>query len=172
MAFTVEDGTGLIDANAYVDVAYTDSYFLDRGNAVWAAATTEEKETAIIKATDYIEIRWGSLFLGRAEFPETPQALSFPRVNLHDRNGYWVSGIPSNLKKATAEYALRALTDALLPDTVTEDNGLIVASKTEKVGPIEERTSYQIGVPRILRSYPTADRLLREYVTVSGRNYR
>lgn len=173
MAFVVETGTGLATATAYVDVAYVDTYFADRANAAWAG-TTAAKQAAIIKATDYIDTRWGNFFLGRSEFPDTPQALCFPRLNILNKDGRFVTGIPTNLKKATAEYALRALTITLLPDPTIDDSGRAIASKSEKVGPIEQSTDYQVdeAAPIILRPYPAADRLLFDYISPSGRNFR
>lgn len=66
----VEDGTGVIAlANSYVGVAEADNYHVARGNAAWAAAATEEiREEALIRATDYIETRFGQRFLGRKQF--------------------------------------------------------------------------------------------------------
>ena len=173
MAFTVEDGTGLAASNAYVSVAYVDSYFLDRNNTAWVGSTAA-KQGAIIKATDYIETRWGARFKGRKTNISLPQALSFPRVNLVDRSGYYITDIPEKLKKACAEYALRALTTELLPDPTIDDSGLAIANKREKVGPLEEETQYQAtgAAPVLLRPYPAADRLLQEFVTTAGTNYR
>lgn len=173
MAFVVEDGTGLSSANAYISVAFADAYFLDRNITTWTCTNTV-KQAAIIKATDYIEARWGKRFMGRAEFPETPQALSFPRVNIFDRNGYLVTGLPEKLKRATAEYALRAYSAELLPDPTIHESGLAISAKTEKVGPLEETTQFQTvaSSPVLLRPYPAADRLLEEYVTAGGSNYR
>lgn len=174
MAFTLEDGTGVAGANAYIDETFADGYFTDRGEAGWTG-TTADKQAAIIKATDFIEVRWGDRFLGRKEFPDTPQGLSFPRVNLLDRDGYWVKGIPDDLKKATAEYALRALTAELLPDPEHDGTGRMVIGKKEKVGPLGEETTYAQGSASggsHLIPYPAADRLLSKYVMPSGRNYR
>lgn len=173
MAFVVETGTGSSTATAYVDVSFVDNYFLDRNNIAWTG-TTQQKQAAIIKATDYIDLRWGSSFMGRVEFPDTPQALSFPRLNVIDRNGRFVTGIPVNLKKATAEYALRALSITLLPDPTVDDSGMVVISKKERVGPIEESTDFQSSgsAPILLRPYPAADKLLQEYVYSVGKNFR
>ena len=173
MTFTVEDGTGLAAANAYVNVAYVDSYFLERNNIEWTGSTAV-KQAAIVKATDFIETRWGNRFKGYPEFPDVPQALSFPRLKLVDRNGYYVTGIPEKLKKATAEYALRSLTKELLPDPTIDESGMAIANKREKVGPLEEETQFQTSgaAPLLLHPYPAADRLLAEYVTTSGTNFR
>ena len=53
MPLIVEDGTGKEDANAYVDVAFADDYFNFRSNSNWTG-TTQEKESWIVRATDYI----------------------------------------------------------------------------------------------------------------------
>lgn len=168
MAFTVEDGTGVENANAYITVAFADDYFTDRGVTAWTG-TDAVKQAAIIKATDYIETRWGDRLKGQPEFLDPRQPLGFPRLNLYDRAGQLVEGIPTNLKKATAEYALRALSNELLPDPTTEANGAVVAGVRQKVGPIETETTYQatMGV-RLLKPYPAADRLLSEYVQGGG----
>jgi len=169
MAFTVEDGTGLDDANAYALVAFVDSYHSDRGNSDWTG-TTPEKETAIVRATDYIERRWGAYFKGSAEFPGV-QALSFPRINLYDRDGVAVEGVPTKLQQAVAEYALRALTASLLSDPTTDDN---ITTLRERVGPIETETRYSENlVGYELPEYPAADALLYDYIIArGGRSYR
>lgn len=64
MAFLVEDGTGLTDATAYISVADADAYFSDVTNSNWSAASTSEKENAIIKATRYMEKRFGARWKG------------------------------------------------------------------------------------------------------------
>jgi len=169
MAFTVEDGTGVAGANAYTAVADVDAYWLDRANSTWAAAETAAKQAAIITATDYIELRFRKRFLGYREFEAQP--LSFPRLNLYDNDGELIEGIPDRLKYAVAEYALRALSAALLPDPTFDDRGLKVKSKREKVGPIEEETTYEGGIA-IYRPYPSADLYLSEYLAPSGRVIR
>ena len=168
MAFTVEDGTGIEDANAYITTAWADDYFADRGEAAWTGSDTV-KQQAIVKATDYIETRWGASFRGEPEFPDTPQGLSFPRLYLTDRYGRAVEGIPTDLKKATAEYALRALSAALMPDPSINATGVVVGTR-EKVGPIETETSYSGFLQNaVLRAYPAADRLLSPYLVGGGR---
>lgn len=166
MAFTVEDGTGVAGANSYVTLAYADTYFADRAVTDWVASDGK-KQSALIKATDYIETRWSKRFKGNRQFDT--QELSFPRYRLYDSEGKLVEGIPTALKKATCEYALRALSADLLPDPVLTDNGQQIAVKREKIGPIEEETQYQVGgSPAVLRPYPAADRLLQDYVTAGG----
>lgn len=167
MAFTPEDGTGLADANSYSDVATADSYFADRNNAAWAALTTGNKQAALIAATDYIDAVFGAFFRG-VPVSET-QALCFPRDEF--------TGIPANLKKATAEYALRASAGPLAPDVEQDPSGYQVSRKFQRVGPIEERTDFAFLGPgasrKLLKPYPAADMLLRPLLnTTTGRVIR
>lgn len=100
---------------------------------------------------------------------EGPQPLEFPRSGLFDRSGRSVNGIPLKLRQATAEYAVRALAAALAPDPESNSRLQPVTSFREKVGPIEEETTYaEGGQPVITVPYPDADRLLAEYVTAAG----
>lgn len=168
MAFTVEDGTGVTGANAYVDVTYADAYFSDRAVTAWTGDNAA-KQAAIIKATDYIETRWGDRFLGSPEFLDPRQPLGFPRTKLYDRAGQLVEGIPDNLKKATAEYALRALSGELMPDPTTDASGAVIVGNRQKVGPIETEVTYStaLGV-QALKPYPAADRLLSQFIRGGG----
>jgi len=172
MPFTVEDGTGITDANSYTDVAFADAYFLDRGNAAWAAALTAAKEQALIKATDYIELRFKDRWKGMLSIDAT--TLSFPRNYMYDRKGelidFTVDGIPTDIQKATCEYAYRALTSDLLPDPTVSDSGQAVKRTFDKVGPIETEIEYEGAAarPDLIRPYPTADKLLLYWITGVG----
>ena len=161
MAFVPEDGTGLPDANSYIEVAFADEYFADRMVSAWLSLTNEAKQAYLIAATDYIDKRWGPYFKG-CRLTET-QALEFPRdwFTTLAGDGY----IPAALKKATAEYAIRASVAPLAPDIIQDPSGYQVSRKFEKVGPIEERTDFAFlgpgAVRQLLTPYPAADMLLR-----------
>ncbi len=165
MAFTVEDGTGLDDANAYIEVDYADEYFDDRGITAWTGSSTV-KEQAIVRATDYVETRYGNNFAGQREVDG--QALSFPRDYIYDFEGNEIEGVPVNLKKAVAEYALRALSAALMPDPDVNDSGRAVKSTRQVVGPIEDTTEFFQGVARLTKPYPAADKLLSSLLVSRG----
>lgn len=168
MSFVVEDGTGIADANSYVAVAYANAYFLDRANTSWAAATNSAKEVALVKATDYIELRFRDRWKGNLA-PEAT-TLSFPRQYLYDRRGELVTGIPDDIKKAVTEYALRALSADLLPDPTDADSGQAIKRTFDKVGPIETEVEYEGGSarPDLIRPYPTADKLILFWITGVG----
>ncbi len=158
MTLVVEDGTGKTDANVYISLAFADAYHEDRGNTKWENAPIPDRESALIRATDYIEKRWGIWFRGIKS--SSAQALQWPRISAFDNNRYALANeVPTPLQKACAEYALRAfLNQVLAPDplqTAPEQNheeGSVVTTdvvagevqeKREKVGPIEEETVYR-----------------------------
>ena len=186
MSFTVEDGTGLSSANAYAAVAFVDDYHADRGNTKWTG-TTAVKQSAIIRATDYVDKRFRTMFRGTRA--SAGQALEWPRVNAANDNGFWIQGIPTTLKKAIAEYALRALLyNVLIPDAKlpspqqsmvagatsqsTTSTGVIV-SEEKSIGPITKKVTYakQSDVNSaspmgdvsglLLPAYPEADLILQ-----------
>lgn len=160
MAFVYEDGTGKADANSFASVAFADAYFADRSIATWTG-TDAEKQACLVKATDYIEGRFGLRFKGEKE--TELQALAFPRTG--------VSGMPVNLLKATSEYALRAKAAALAPDPKMDASGLAIVGIKKKVGPIETDTQFATSgsgsVPATFRPYPSADMLLAGLINSS-----
>jgi predicted amidohydrolase YtcJ len=114
--------------------------------------STEEKEQAIVRATDYIDQRFGRKFVGQKTHGD--QALEWPRASAYDRDDHVLSDIPVLLQRACAEYALIAYRQGELapqpPLPVpslgvdgtagsTEATGQIIK---EKVGPIE--TEYKV----------------------------
>lgn len=164
MSFNVQDDLGgTASANAYISVAFFSAYHADRlhdlGDTVQA-----DHQAAIIKASDFIDRRYRGAFIGiRYSMTQTTE---WPRINANYQDGRIVSGIPIEVKQACAELAFRALTAPLAPDPVFEDTNRIVASKTERVGPIEESTSYVDSGGAIVdwRPYPEVEGILRELV--------
>lgn len=170
MALVVEDGTGIVDANSYVDVAFVDSYFNDRGNTSWTGDDTA-KSGWLIQATDYAEMVYGNRFIGQRS--TDTQALSWPRTNAAN---YADDEIPLVLKKACAEYALRAKTGPLAPDPTVDESGVIKVVTKEKVGPLETDSAVATkgtgSTPMLLRPYPAADMLLRSLLLTANRVIR
>lgn len=150
MALIVENGTGLADAESYISVADADEYLGKRGDTAWAALTTEQKEQALRRGTDYMvqvfRMRW------RGSRVNAVQALDWPRAFVQRTdfeysglNGYTTIGglyyypnnvVPPEVAKACAEMATRGASADLLPDL-----GAQVTNET--VGPIS--VSYAEG---------------------------
>lgn len=190
MAFTVEDGTGLAAANSYVSVADADTHHTDRGNTTWTAASNGDKEVALVKATDYVDKRFGRRFRGYRTSKD--QGLEWPRISAFDNDDYLladVDDIPRQLVKAVSEYALIALQIILLPiparpyavldpatGTVSTAADTSLLRNREKVGPVEQDQWFQekkamtpgagnslsgnINLPE----YPAADEWLHELI--------
>lgn len=167
--FIPEDGTGLADANSYVALAFADQYFLDRAIATWTGDNSA-KQSALVRATDYVENRYSEKFLG-CKFSET-QALHFPTDSGNtdpDTGDKVPDAMPVKLLKAICEYAVRALTADLAPDLTTDDSGQRVLSKSETVGPLSESVTYASGgTVYVFRPYPAADVLLKGLFRSSG----
>lgn len=166
IAVIVEDGSIVANANSYGSVADADAYHTDRGNADWAALSPDEKAIRMIRATDYIDQRFGGRFIGLIINDE--QMLAWPRLDTgtaaFDYNFETELGvIPRKLKYACFEYALRAET-ALAPDPVVTDTGVTTVTIKDKVGPIETEYVPVSSEVKIVRPYPGADMYLRGLV--------
>lgn len=137
MSLILETGIGVSNANAYVDISYVDNYLLERGiNDEWDLLNTDTlKESHIINATEYIELRFQNLFVG--EKLTSNQSLSFPRKYGDDKED--LGSFPEAIKKANSEYAYISLTGTLLKNTSDQ----LVKREKSKVGPIETETEYQ-----------------------------
>jgi hypothetical protein len=165
MALVVQDDTGTIaGANAYIDLTAFKAYHDARANVY---TTDDAKVTAaIIKATDYLDTRfrfigvklatgqttqwprqagaqiflpwWDINFLGPDVSFSGPSAM----VQLSDASGNPITGIPQAVKDATAEYALRALSQPLFQDAPAPVGGRMIASHKTTVDVISEEIVY------------------------------
>lgn len=164
MAFIVENGTGLQDATAYIDVAFCRELNTVEGNDL-STHNDAAVELLIQRATRFMDTFWR--FEGYRS--NTLQSLEFPRVNLYYRDGRIALGVPIEVKEACALYAARAATAPLAPDPVYDDSGARVVSKRQKVGPIEEELAFAAdGALTGKRRYPAADMRIRDFV-ITGR---
>jgi len=159
MAFTLQNDSGTVDdANAYIDTAFFKDYHKDRNNDF--SGGNGDIQKAIVRATDYLDQRFR--FIG--ERPNVRQRTQWPRIDAEDIDDNLRSGIPFEVKEATAEYALQALTAVLNPEPDRDTTGRSVQSKREKVGPIEEELAFADGAAWEPRIIPAADMKL----TMSG----
>lgn len=165
MAFIVEDGTGIDGATSYIEIAYADEYFADRGNTVWPALTEEQKQAALIQASDYVSTH----YTYKGTKASTSQGLAFPRIGVVDQSGLPVTGVPECIKKCTAELAVRASQSALVPDPEFDDSGRAVKMKSEVLGPLKRTLEYA-GPGDLLNEarYPAVDALMCPWLVKSA----
>ena len=83
MALVQETGAGVAGANTFVLLPYADTYPAARGNAPWAAATSAARETALVRAGDYLNcLAWKGQKLSAG------QAMAWPRYDAWDGDGW------------------------------------------------------------------------------------
>tara|TARA_Y100000310_G_C20568506_1_gene756792 strand:- start:605 stop:1129 length:525 start_codon:yes stop_codon:yes gene_type:complete len=167
MALTVEDGSGMSDADAYVSVSFADTYFTNRqGSSVWndSSLTTEDKEAAIRNATAYLDRRYSGSWVGRRI--NRSQSLAFPRMNVTDYDGFTIGAdeIPTKLAEACCEGAVLAIGEDLLPDIT---NSGIISEETVGIGSVQSTIKYEGGKSQI-KTYRKIATLLRGLVLFRG----
>lgn len=182
-AFNVQNDTGTVaDANAYVSLDYFKQYHLDRGRTF--TLTDDAIQAGIVRSTDYVDGRFGDRFAG-SPLTDT-QTTQFPRQCAYYDSGRQIEGIPVELKKAIAEYALRASTGELLMDAprpVGDDGEPAptgkIASLSQTVGPVSETKTYATTSGRpgagsalvdgtLMPEIPAADLLIEKLLDGSG----
>lgn len=156
MPITVEDGTGLLDADSLVSVEDADTYHHLR-NSDWSYLTLDQKESGLKRASAWLtnHIRWKGIPLkGRG------QSLAWPRSGVYDKNGFVVPSdeVPPEVANAAAELALReARTPGYLSPDYVESERVI----EEEVGPLKVRyASAVVGVQASQPSVPLAMALI------------
>ena len=165
MALIVQDDAGAVSgANAYISLVAFKAYHNARGNN-YLAYTDTEIENAIIRSTDYVDIRFN--FIG-SKLNARDQLTQWPRSSALDRDGWYVTGIPLEIKDAIAEYAFRALSSLLIPDPVTDKTGREVESTEIKAGPITKKVSYIGRGQNTFKPFPKADRILANLLEPVG----
>lgn len=159
MTLIVEDGTGLPEADSYASVDFADAYHAARGNTVWADYdTTEVKEPALRKATDYMVQMYRERWQGYRLLID--QALDWPRTDVVVYPFALASDIvPAEVAQACVRLALLIAGGAEL----TPPTERVVIR--EKVGPLE--TEYAPGYPAHT-VYRDIDALLQPFLSGGG----
>jgi len=160
MAIYVETGSGtLASANSYYSLASANTYFETIGFSDWIDGDDDVKSASLIRACLYMEtLPWNGL----KSLSTNP--LEWPRRNVLDRNGYYVSatGIPLKIKQAQAEIAYRYFTGGNPVPDLDFSGGNIVR---EKVDVIE--IEYDRGGKSDVPEYLYIDNLLRPFLASS-----
>lgn len=132
MALVVEDGTGVVNADSYASLATVDAFQAARGGTAWAAASAPNREIAIRRATDYLD-----LYHISGEQLSSTQSLSWPFESpLTDS---WPRDL-SILSKAVCLLAPIALQAGDLVARVPDEAQVL--SKTDRVGDLSESRTY------------------------------
>lgn len=162
MALTVEDGTGKTNAESYLSVSDADTYHSSFGNTSWSALTTANKEMALRKATRYLDNRFRARWVGSRS--NRDQALDWPRYGAIDLDGYLIdyNMLPEDLKRATAEAALRSSQGTDLESDVTADNSGVVESSSFQAGPVSISETFSAKTSDT--TYTVIDRLVGSLV--------
>ena len=157
MAFIVETGVGLADANSLASVEYADTYFADRLNDTWGKLTVDAKQAALLRATAYVCGQYD--FKGVRLTPS--QSLPFPRKGVTDPSGHVPRGVPECVKVVTCELAVRASAGPLIQDPVIDEGGRPIKMKQLRAGPLHKTIEYAgPGEYVEMSRYPAVDALM------------
>ena len=167
MVLTVEDGSGLPNADSYISAADATTYWTNRLNARWSLATDDEVNAALLVATQYIDLHYNF----RGVQSSNTQSLQFPRSypETSTYSDFYVSEIFAGnsiqddtsyesfpvaaLGAAACEAALRALDNPLIADVAAS---FTTSVQVDVVKQTFSRISSQIAIPivdRILDPY-------------------
>jgi hypothetical protein len=133
MALIVEDGSGMPDSESYTSVAEATQYHADRLNDAWTDGDVSSQEAALRRATEWLDATFGRSFIGyrfhgRNQMHEWPRSGAYVEYSVNGPlfyrtyAGLWYvidnDIVPFEVKRATAEAALRELTTpgVLYPD--------------------------------------------------------
>jgi hypothetical protein len=105
----IEDGTGNPGANSYIDIPYVSNYLLGEQLETWVALSEPEQESAIIRASRYVN----SAFSWLGTRKTLDQGLLWPREGVK-LDGFEIAGVPKEVKEATAECVALVMQDAEL----------------------------------------------------------
>lgn len=179
MAFLQEDGGGVTGANAYISITFYRTHHTDRGNTAHSDFTDTDTLTGIIRASEYVDKRWGTQFRGLRKIKD--QGLEWPRFDAFDNDGYLFNGstaLPPQLLKAVAEYTLRAMIcgvlapDPILPvpkQDLTDSSGVRdtdvitgeVTRRKDQVGPLLEERWYETRSQSVARNLGAGARAIQ-----------
>jgi len=140
VSLTVEDGTGLADADAYVSIDDCADYATARA-LTFATSPSAAGEAAIRIATSWIDNTYRTRFTGSRKNGRS-QALEWPRIYATDAAGNDIASdeVPIEIMNATCEAAIRELAS---PGTLQPDLERGGAIKRLKAGSVE--VEYQAG---------------------------
>lgn len=152
----------------YGTIEAADEYHVARGRALWAEAADESRTAALVRGSDYVDQRYGSVECA-STFPGQrtggrSQERAWPRTGVVDRDGNDVpsDAVPVEVERAAYEAAYRELNapGSLSPDYVPAEQ-----VTREKVGPIEVSYASEAGGQGSRPVVPVIDEILAGLLT-------
>ncbi len=167
MSLTIEDGTIVAGADAYISVANAEQYYIDFGKdtTLWDALTTISKEAKIRQALQYMDNKyyWKGFQATQGHDTQWPRSgVIIEESELLD------TSIPKEITYANAILALEAVSGSLLTNVDNSSTGGAVKSTGVELGPLGDRIEYFSGGSKSQQiEYTEVDVMLRKY-TESG----
>jgi hypothetical protein len=166
---TVEDGTGVANADSYISEADALAYHNNMGNVNYGYRE-DLHELSLRNATAYVDRMYGSQY--RGELSSDDQSLLFPRTQFTDANGRVVpaNSIPEILKKTVAELALVYIdNDQVLLTNPNKDDALISESISVGSGAVSESKTYSHAIKEKMTTQ--ADIILKPLLMGGGSSF-
>jgi len=154
MALTLEDGTGIEDADAYVETSFVDTYAANYGKAGWDNLSDADKEVHVRRATQFID----NVYLNSFEPSTSTQRLAFPACKAYVRNTL-VTGVPIQVKEAVAELAVISVTTSLV-DVQTER---LAIQETKRAGDVSKSQTFSNDIYR--KTFHPVEMILKPLTT-------
>lgn len=158
--FIVEDGSGVDNANAYLEVTEADQIIENYGNpSDWSSASTAEKQNAIREATRYLDLNY--TWDGYKVYED--QVLQWPRYEMYDEDDNYMAEdeVPLRVRQACAYLASKVVAgDTLIKDQ--QDEGAVKRTK-DVIGPLTKEREYVVG-ENPEKSYKIPDKLVDPFV--------
>ena len=155
MSLIIETGANVAGANSYSTASFATTYLTSIGKGTDWSSTATLQEASLVRSCYFMEtLDW----IGLKTYSTQP--LEWPRRNITDKNGYYISAtcIPLQLKWVQCELAIRFLNgNDPLPDQDTTGNII-----REKVDVIE--IEYERGGASQVPYQPFVDQLLKPWL--------
>lgn len=162
MALTVEDGTGLANADSYISLADAETYittFEPEGKSDWDALPGDpEKEVALRQGAAWLdqnfELSWKGFRI------KSGMSLDWPRREVVDPDGYLLSSteVPDLVKDAQVEAALLFAGGTVL--TPAQESEAAIESERKELGPLKTAKKYLGAKTFGTKSTPKIDGIL------------
>lgn len=102
---TIEDGTGLSNADSYISIADATTYFTNYGGLdAWDILDPSDQEIMLRKSSRDLDLLFGSSYASRPL--GSAQSMLWPRIPFTNLNGMQTNGLPKEIGFAVAELAL------------------------------------------------------------------